>query len=72
MKTKNPLLYVGLIATLLFSAGPLYFMLVMASRTNDEIVSLPPPFWSAATSSRTSTGCSPTRTCCSARRSSTA
>ncbi len=45
MKTKNPLLYVGLIATLIFSAGPLYFMLVMASRANDEIVSLPPPLW---------------------------
>ncbi len=45
MKTKNPLLYVGLIATLIFSAGPIYFMLVMASRTNNEIVSLPPPFW---------------------------
>ncbi|MET0929978.1 MAG: carbohydrate ABC transporter permease [Aeromicrobium sp.] len=44
MRTKTPaFLYVGLIATVLLSAGPLYFMLVMASRANDEIVSLPPP-----------------------------
>jgi cellobiose transport system permease protein len=27
------------------SAFPLYFMLVMASRPNDEITSLPPPLW---------------------------
>lgn len=40
---RAPLLYAGLVAALLLSAGPLYFMLVMASRTNDEIVSLPPP-----------------------------
>ncbi|AWB92723.1 carbohydrate ABC transporter permease [Aeromicrobium chenweiae] len=41
--TKSPLLYVGLVAVVLLSIGPLYFMLVMASRTTDEIVSLPPP-----------------------------
>ncbi|MCD9198403.1 carbohydrate ABC transporter permease [Aeromicrobium wangtongii] len=43
LRTKNPLLYIGLTATVLLSAAPLYFMLVMASRTTDEIVSLPPP-----------------------------
>ncbi|MBC7631132.1 carbohydrate ABC transporter permease [Aeromicrobium sp.] len=40
---KNWMLYVALTATVLLSAAPLYFMLVMASRMNDEIVSLPPP-----------------------------
>lgn len=47
MRTRSwamtPLLYVGLGVAVLLSAGPLYFMLVMASRANDEIVSLPPP-----------------------------
>jgi cellobiose transport system permease protein len=45
LQGRRWLLYAGLVVTLLFSAGPLYFMLIMASRANDEIVSLPPPFW---------------------------
>jgi cellobiose transport system permease protein len=44
MRNRSWLLYVGLVATVLFSVAPLYFMAVMASRVNDEIVDLPPPF----------------------------
>ena len=44
MRTKaNPLLYVALALTTLFSIGPLYFMVVMASRENSEILTVPPP-----------------------------
>jgi cellobiose transport system permease protein len=39
----SPLTYVVLVIALLLSVGPLYFMLVMASRRNDEITSIPPP-----------------------------
>jgi cellobiose transport system permease protein len=39
----SPLNYVVLIVTLILSAFPLYWMLVMASRTNDEIAQIPPP-----------------------------
>jgi len=39
----SPLTYCALIAAILLSAGPLYFMVVMASRGNDEISSIPPP-----------------------------
>ena len=39
----SPLTYIALIAAILLSAGPLYFMVVMASRGNDEISSIPPP-----------------------------
>lgn len=41
--TRPWTLYLALTGAVLLSAGPLYFMLVMASRANDEIVSLPPP-----------------------------
>jgi len=43
MRTTHRSLYVGLVAVVLLSVFPLYFMLVMASRVNDEIVALPPP-----------------------------
>jgi cellobiose transport system permease protein len=39
----SPLNYVVLVITFVLSAFPLYWMLVLASRTNDEVVSLPPP-----------------------------
>jgi cellobiose transport system permease protein len=39
----SPLNYVVLVITFFLSAFPLYWMLVLASRTNDEVVSLPPP-----------------------------
>lgn len=39
----SPLNYVVLVITFVLSAFPLYWMLVLASRTNDEIVQLPPP-----------------------------
>jgi cellobiose transport system permease protein len=39
----SPLNYVVLVVTLVLSAFPLYWMLVMASRTNDEIAQIPPP-----------------------------
>ena len=39
----SPLTYVALVATVLLSVGPLYFMLVMASRPNSDITSVPPP-----------------------------
>jgi cellobiose transport system permease protein len=42
--TASPLTYVALVLTVLFSVAPLWFMVVMASRPNDEITSLPPPF----------------------------
>jgi cellobiose transport system permease protein len=40
----SPLTYVALVFTVLLSVAPLWFMVVMASRPNDEITSLPPPF----------------------------
>jgi cellobiose transport system permease protein len=43
LRSVSPLTYVALLATLLLSAGPLYFMVVMASRGNDEISNVPPP-----------------------------
>ncbi len=39
----SPLNYVVLVITFILSAFPLYWMLVLASRTNDEVVQLPPP-----------------------------
>ena len=42
--SASPLTYVGLVFTVLLSAAPLWFMVVMASRPNDEITRLPPPF----------------------------
>jgi len=39
----SPLNYVVLVITFFLSAFPLYWMVVLASRTNDEIVELPPP-----------------------------
>jgi cellobiose transport system permease protein len=42
--SASPLTYVGLVFAVLLSAAPLWFMVVMASRPNDEITSLPPPF----------------------------
>jgi len=43
MFRASPLNYVVLVITFILSAFPLYWMLVLASRTNDEIVQLPPP-----------------------------
>jgi cellobiose transport system permease protein len=39
----SPLNYLVLIVTLVLSVFPLYWMVVMASHTNDEIVQIPPP-----------------------------
>jgi cellobiose transport system permease protein len=39
----SPLNYLVLLITFVLSIFPLYWMLVMASRTNDQIVQLPPP-----------------------------
>ncbi len=39
----SPMMYIALILVVLASAGPLYFMLVMASRANSEIFNIPPP-----------------------------
>lgn len=43
LRQVSPLTYIALVATIVLSAGPLYFMVVMASRGNDEISSVPPP-----------------------------
>ncbi|HEY7045413.1 MAG TPA: carbohydrate ABC transporter permease [Nocardioidaceae bacterium] len=43
LRQVSPLTYLALVVALLLSAGPLYFMVVMASRPNDEITSIPPP-----------------------------
>ena len=43
MFRASPLNYVVLVITFVLSTFPLYWMLVLASRTNDEVVSLPPP-----------------------------
>jgi cellobiose transport system permease protein len=39
----SPLNYLVLVVSLVLSVFPLYWMLVMASRTNDEIAQIPPP-----------------------------
>ena len=39
----NPLHYLILVVTLILSVFPLYWTLVMASRTNDQIAQVPPP-----------------------------
>src|SRR5262245_18590837 len=43
LRQVSPLTYLALLVALLLSAGPLYFMVVMASRPNDEITAIPPP-----------------------------
>jgi cellobiose transport system permease protein len=43
MFRASPLNYIVLVITFVLSAFPLYWMVVLASRTNDEIVQLPPP-----------------------------
>jgi cellobiose transport system permease protein len=43
MFRASPLNYVVLIITFVLSAFPLYWMLVLGSRTNDQVISLPPP-----------------------------
>jgi cellobiose transport system permease protein len=43
MFRASPLNYLVLVVTFVLSAFPLYWMVVLASRTNDEIVQLPPP-----------------------------
>jgi cellobiose transport system permease protein len=43
MYRAGPLNYVVLVISFVLSTFPLYWMLVMASRNNDEIVQLPPP-----------------------------
>ena len=40
----SPLTYLTLVAAVLLSAGPLYYMVVMASRPNSDISSPTPPF----------------------------
>jgi cellobiose transport system permease protein len=39
----GPLVYATLAVSVLLAAGPLYYMVVMASRPNSDITSLPPP-----------------------------
>ncbi|RYG96541.1 MAG: carbohydrate ABC transporter permease, partial [Alphaproteobacteria bacterium] len=39
----SPMMYVTLTFVVLLSAAPLYFMLVMASRANSDILGIPPP-----------------------------
>jgi cellobiose transport system permease protein len=39
----SPLTYLGLLAAILLSVAPLWFMVVMASRPNSDITSIPPP-----------------------------
>ncbi|MET1132500.1 MAG: carbohydrate ABC transporter permease [Aeromicrobium sp.] len=39
----SPMMYVALGLVVLLSAAPLYFMLVMASRANSDILGIPPP-----------------------------
>ncbi|MFH7323990.1 carbohydrate ABC transporter permease [Aeromicrobium sp. JJY06] len=39
----SPLMYVALAFVVLLSAAPLYFMVVMASRANSDILGIPPP-----------------------------
>jgi cellobiose transport system permease protein len=41
--SASPLTYVGLILAILLSVAPLWFMVVMASRPNADITSIPPP-----------------------------
>ena len=43
MFRASPLNYIVLVISFVLSAFPLYWMLVLASRTNDQIVQLPPP-----------------------------
>ncbi|WP_136605005.1 carbohydrate ABC transporter permease [Paenibacillus dokdonensis] len=45
VRSKNVLLYVGLIAGLIVSVFPFYWLAVMATRTTPEIYSLPPKLW---------------------------
>jgi cellobiose transport system permease protein len=40
----NPLLYITLIFAIVLSAFPLYWMFVVATRTNDVVGAVPPPF----------------------------
>ena len=44
MFRASPLNYIVLVITMILSVFPLYWTLVMASRTNDQIASNPPPF----------------------------
>ncbi|MCJ8014839.1 carbohydrate ABC transporter permease [Paenibacillus sp. KQZ6P-2] len=45
MRSKNVLLYAGLIVGLLISVFPFYWLIVMATRTTPEIYSFPPKLW---------------------------
>jgi cellobiose transport system permease protein len=40
----SPMTYVGLLVAIALSVAPLWFMVVMASRPNSDISSIPPPF----------------------------
>jgi cellobiose transport system permease protein len=40
----SPMTYVGLLVAIALSVAPLWFMVVMASRPNSDITSVPPPF----------------------------
>jgi cellobiose transport system permease protein len=44
MFKASPLNYIVLVITMILSVFPLYWTLVMSSRTNDQIASNPPPF----------------------------
>ncbi len=41
--SASPLTYVGLLVAIALSVAPLWFMVVMASRPNSDITSIPPP-----------------------------
>ena len=41
--SASPLTYIGLVVAIALSVAPLWFMVVMASRPNSEITSIPPP-----------------------------
>ncbi len=43
MFAATPLTYVMIIATVAMSVFPLYYMIVVATRTNDTVASIPPP-----------------------------
>ncbi|KHL10734.1 UNVERIFIED_CONTAM: sugar ABC transporter permease [Mumia flava] len=43
LRSASPMTYLVLTFVVLISAGPLYYMVVMASRPNSDITSVPPP-----------------------------
>lgn len=45
MFKASPLNYIVMVITFILSAFPLYWMFVLSSRTNDEVIQLPPPLY---------------------------